>query len=104
LACTIFLYRGRIKEKHGIGVFTPGERERQETHDIIYEELVRGIKKERSKKRLEEIIDDLTEKGAQGIILGCTELPMLLKQEDSGTFLFDTTAIHAQAAVDFSLE
>jgi aspartate racemase len=96
-------YKGRLYEKHGIEVIIPDEMERQKVHDIIYNELVLGIIQDSSRKIYLEIINNLVSKGAEGIVLGCTEIPLLVKQEDCNIRLFDTTTIHALAAVDKAL-
>jgi aspartate racemase len=72
-------------------------------HDIIYDELVRGIVKAESKARLRNVIADLITAGAEGIILGCTELMMIVEEADSTVPLFDTTTIHSEAAVERAL-
>lgn len=97
-------YKDRLKKKHNLEVIVPDANERQVVHDIIYHELVVGELKERSKKDLLEIIQQLKNKGAEGIILGCTELPLLIKQEDIDIPLFDTTTIHARSAVKYALD
>ena len=96
-------YRRRLKEKHGIETLIPGEKDRVETHRIIYRELCRGILKQSSRRKLAGIVKKLAARGVQGVILGCTELPLLLKQEDVAIPLFNTTEIHAKAAVDYML-
>ena len=96
-------YKGRLKEKHGIGVVIPTEEERQVVHQVIYGELVKGIIQESSKEAYFRIIQGLVEKGAQGIILGCTEIPLLIQSGDCRVKVFDTTSIHAQYAVEAAL-
>ena len=97
-------YRGRLEEKHTIGVLVPEYRDREEVHRIIYDELCQGIMRDASRDRYRQIIDRLVKRGAQGIILGCTEISLLVSQADSPVPLFDTTSIHAHSAVDFALE
>ncbi|WP_025731852.1 aspartate/glutamate racemase family protein [Carnimonas nigrificans] len=97
-------YKNRLVEKYGLNVLTPDENDRAEVHRIIYEELVSGITTEESRKIYRDVIARLIERGAQGIILGCTEIMLLVKIEDSTVPLFDTTTIHAQAAVKLALE
>lgn len=97
-------YKDRLREKHGISVIIPSERERQIVHDIIYGELVVGDIKDSSREEYKEIIRNLAEAGAEGVILGCTEIPLLIKQEDSSIPIFDTTALHSLAAVEFCLK
>lgn len=96
-------YKGRLKRKHGIDVLIPDEEGRQIVHDVIYNELCKGRIKEFSKEKFKRIIADLASKGAEGVILGCTEIPLLIKQEDCDIPIFDTTMIHAEAAVNFAL-
>lgn len=94
-------YKGRLKKKHDIDTIIPRENERQEVHDVLYKELCLGIIKQNSKEKYIKIIGNLISAGAEGIILGCTEIPMLIKQEDVSIPVFDTTDIHAKAAVDY---
>ncbi len=96
-------YRGRLEEKHGIEVLIPDEKERQDIHDILYTELCMGEIKKLSQDRFRHIIGNLVSRGAEGIILGCTEIPLLVKQEDYDLPLFDTTAIHATKAVEYAI-
>ncbi len=98
------LYKDIFKEDYGIETVTPSEKDRIRINDIIYEELVFGVIKESSKKEFLQIIDNLIQQGAGGVILGCTEIPLLIKQEDVSVPIFDTTTIHALAAVDFMLK
>ena len=95
-------YKGRLS-KFGLDVIIPEEDEREIIHSIIYKELCLGEIKGSSKEKFKKIIENLVYKGAEGIILGCTEIPLLIKQEDSPVPLFDTTKIHAQSAVELSL-
>lgn len=95
-------YKSRLEEK-GLRVMIPGERDRAIVHRIIYEELCLGKILEESRGQFIRIIDALAGRGAEGVILGCTEIGLLLKEEDSRVPLFDTTRIHAEAAVDFAL-
>jgi aspartate racemase len=85
----------------GIESIIPGEGAREFIHETIFGELGRGVLEERTKRRYLDIVEALRLEGAQGVILACTEIPLLLKQGDSDLPLFDTTLIHAQAAVDF---
>ncbi len=96
-------YKSRLIEKYGLEVLIPEEQERQIIHDIIFKELVFGIIDPSSKVKYLNIIHSLIAKGVEGVILGCTEIPLLIKQEDLDIPLFDTTAIHAKAAVEFAL-
>ena len=97
-------YKKILEEKYDIKVVIPEEREREIIHKIIYDELCLGIKKQKSKDRIKKIIDNLILKNTEGIILGCTELPILIKQKDIDIPLFDTTRIHATAAVEYALK
>jgi len=97
-------YKGCLAKKHGLDVLIPDEAGRQVIHDIIYKELCLGKTKNSSREQLKVIIENLIDDGAQGIILGCTELPLLIKQDDCPVPLFDTTKIHAQAAVEYALK
>jgi aspartate racemase len=95
-------YKSKL-ESNGIHVLVPQEQERNVIHQVIFDELVQGIVNETSRNAYKNIIKNLTERGAEGIILGCTEIGILVRQEDSSVPLFDTTLIHAQEAVRFSL-
>ena len=97
-------YKGRVKNKFGLDIFIPEKNECNEVHKIIYEELCRGKIEPASRNKYKKIIKNLVSRGAQGVILGCTEIPLLIKQEDSPVPIFDTTLIHAQAAVKFALD
>jgi aspartate racemase len=95
-------YKKRIEEKFNIEVIIPNEVERQTVHNIIYKELVIGKISQSSKQNYVNIINNLKSSGAEGVILGCTEIPLLVKQQDCDLPLFDTTTIHAKAAVDLA--
>lgn len=96
-------YRGRLEECFNIEVIIPAKKERTIVDCIIFDELVRGKLEASSRQMYIDIINGLVEKGAQGIILGCTELPLLLKQSDVHVPLFDTTRLHAEAAAELAL-
>ena len=96
-------YSGRLREKHGIASLIPAREDRAQIHRIIIEELSQGIVNTASRDIYWRIINDLVQKGAQGIILGCTEIPLLVQQDQGDIPLFDTTAIHARAAVEYAL-
>jgi aspartate racemase len=96
-------YRGRLARQFGLEVLIPNAEEREQMHRIIYEELCVGQIRPESKARLARIMDHLAQRGAEGIILGCTELGLLIGAEDSRVPLFDTTRIHALAAVNNAL-
>jgi aspartate racemase len=95
-------YRQRLNEKFGLKVLTPNEAERETVHNTIYGELVKGEINSDSRQAFVEIIKGLQNKGAEGVILGCTEIPLLVKQADVSIPIFDTTRIHAEAAVDWA--
>ena len=97
-------YKGRLVEKFGLEVIIPNSDDRQIIHDIIYNELCLGEIKETSKNQFKRIITNLVENGAEGVILGCTEIPLLIKQKDVEVSLFDTTKIHAEFAVEHALK
>jgi aspartate racemase len=97
-------YKNRLKEKHNIEVVIPHEAERKLINNIIFQEICLGIRKQSSKDKLKEIIDELVLNGAEGIILGCTEIPLLIKQEDTHTPIFDTMTIHAVTAAEYALQ
>jgi aspartate racemase len=92
-----------LRQKFGLDVRVPPPEHRKLVHDIIYDELVRGIVKAESKARLRNVIANLITAGAEGIILGCTELMMIVEEADSAVPLFDTTTIHSEAAVERAL-
>ncbi|HUW05084.1 MAG TPA: aspartate/glutamate racemase family protein [Williamwhitmania sp.] len=96
-------YKGRLTKKHGIAVTIPNEEERNCVHDIIYNELCLGQINQPSRERYLQIIDGLVANGAQGVILGCTEIPLLVHQSDVTVPVFDTTRIHAEMAVEYAL-
>ncbi len=97
-------YKGRLEKKFGINVLVPNEKERAVVHKVIYDELVLGKINPASKALYEDIMAHLVSKGAQGIILGCTEIGLLVGDGDCTVPLFDTTRIHAVAAVEKALE
>lgn len=96
-------YKERLENK-GIEVVIPNETDRQIIHDIIYNELILGVIKPESKQSYIKIINKMTEEGITGVVLGCTEIPMLIKQEDVTIEVFDTTEIHSRAAVDYAID
>jgi aspartate racemase len=91
-----------ILNKHAIETIIPDVEERDEIHRIIYDELAQGEFKKSSKEKYLKIIDSLILKGAKGIILGCTEIPLLINQNDVSLPIFDTTRIHAAAGFEFA--
>jgi aspartate racemase len=96
-------YKGRLVDKYGLDVIIPSSAQREIVHRVIYDELCAGIIKPDSKQKYAEIIQGLAAEGVGGIILGCTEIGLLVKQADSPVPLFDTTEIHARAAVYYAL-
>ncbi len=96
-------YKGRLMDKHGIDVIVPEQNERELVHKVIYQELCLGQINPESQKAYLKIIDNLAEQGAQAIILGCTEIGMLVQQQDTNIPLLDTTKIHAEKAVELAL-
>ena len=96
-------YKGRLIDRYGLNVIVPSAADREIVHRVIYDELVLGIIKEESRNEYLRIMQQMHEDGAEGIIEGCTEIVMLVQQEHTGIPLFDTTAIHAQAAVNEAL-
>lgn len=96
-------YKGRLTEKHGLEVLIPDDADRKTVHDIIYQELVVGDVRDASREKYRAVIERLVAHGAQAIILGCTEIMLLIGQQDSPVPMFDTTRLHAEAAVDWAL-
>jgi aspartate racemase len=96
-------YRGRLSDRHGLEVLVPGEPARTLVHDVIYNELVLGEVKDQSRIAYREIIAGLVDRGAEAIILGCTEIELLVGPDDAAVPLFDTTRIHAERAVELAL-
>ena len=96
-------YKKRLKDNYDIEVIIPEDTDRQIIHDIIYNELCLGVIKDDSRQKYIDIINKLCANGAEGIILGCTEIPLLIKQSDVLIPVYDTTKIHAESAVDFAL-
>jgi aspartate racemase len=96
-------YRGRLVDRHGLKVIIPETEDREIVHGVIYNELVLGNINPESRNQYEAIIEKLIVAGAQGIILGCTEIGLLVKEGNSRVPLFDTTSIHAVNAVEFAL-
>lgn len=96
-------YKGRLSEKYGIDVVVPDASDRKLVHDIIYQELCLGLHKQSSKQKYIHIVDKFTEMDAEGVILGCTEIGMLISQHDTVTTLYDTTKIHAAKAVEWAI-
>lgn len=96
-------YRGRLAEQHGLEVLVPEVTDRAVVNRVIYEELCLGMISAEARAQYRAIIERLIGQGAEGVILGCTEITLLVSQADSAVPLFDTTRLHAGAAVDFAL-
>ncbi|GAB5378686.1 MAG: aspartate/glutamate racemase family protein [Aliiglaciecola sp.] len=97
-------YAGRLNQQHDIQVLTPNQAQRDKIHQVIYQELCVGQIQPESKLFYLQVIKELHKQGAQGVILGCTEIGLLVKQQDTTIPLFDTTLIHADTAVAFALK
>ncbi len=96
-------FKKRLEEKYNIEVIIPSQNDRRIIDSVIYNELCLGIIKQSSKEKYKEVINRLISDGADGVILGCTEIPLLLSQGDVEMPVFDTTTIHAKSAVEFAL-
>jgi len=96
-------YKDYIFKKFGVEVIIPFEDEREQVHNIIYKELVHGQFKDNSRDTYKEIIRNLEKRGAEGVILGCTEIPLLISRSDVDITIFDTTTVHAEKAVEWAL-
>jgi aspartate racemase len=96
-------YRSRLEKNHGLTVLTPPASGRDRVHQIIYQELCLGHIKDASRKTYLRVIDDLRQQGAQAVILGCTEIAMLVQTQHTDLPLFDTTALHARSAALWAL-
>lgn len=95
-------YRERLSDNYGLEVLIPEPEDRELVHKVIYQELCAGVVDTESRKAYLRIIDDLATRGAEAVILGCTEIGMLVSQSDTPVPLVDTTAVHARAAVDYA--
>jgi aspartate racemase len=96
-------YKGKLMRDHGLEVVIPADAEMDVIHNVIYQELCLGKINPASKARYLEIVDNLILRGAEGVILGCTEIGLLIKNGERRVPFFDTTKIHAEAAVDYAL-
>jgi aspartate racemase len=96
-------YKGRLADRYGLEVLVPGQDDRQIVHDIIFDELCLGKIRGSSRESYCRIVDQLATAGAEAVILGCTEIGLLIKQADTAVRLVDTTAIHAARAVEWAL-
>jgi len=97
-------YKGRLSQKYGLNVNVPNAQEREIVHRVIYDELVIGEIRQHSKEQYIGIIEQLVHQGVEGVILGCTEIGLLIHKQDSQVPLFDTTRIHAEAAAEYALQ
>ena len=97
-------YKARLSDQYGLEVLVPNSEDRQIVHQVIYEELCLGKRNMDSKAAYLRIIDGLAAQGAQAVILGCTEIGMLVNQNDTPVTLLDTTSLHAQGAVKYAIE
>ncbi|OEH92590.1 aspartate/glutamate racemase family protein [Bacillus solimangrovi] len=97
-------YKGRLQSKYDLDIVVPDDNDRKIIHEIIYNELCLGVVKNESKQQYLKIIAKLIDNGAEAIILGCTEITMLVKQLDVSVPVFDTTKIHANKAADFAIQ
>ncbi|MCG8339231.1 MAG: aspartate/glutamate racemase family protein [Proteobacteria bacterium] len=97
-------YKGRLREKHGLKVITPDQEDRTLVHDVIYNELCMGKFNENSKNAYMQVIEKLKESGAEAVILGCTEIALLVGKEKTSIPMFDTAKIHAQKSVELALD
>ena len=95
-------YTGRLEE-HGLDVLIPDEPDRRIVHDVIYDELCKGVIRDGSREEYRRVMADLAARGAAGILLGCTEIDLLVDQSDSPVPVFDTTRIHVERAVELAL-
>jgi amino-acid racemase len=97
-------YKGRLIEKHGLHVLVPGSTDRNIVHNVIYKELCLGQIKESAKTEYLRIIKHLSDQGAEAVILGCTEIGMLVKEQDTHVALCDTAVVHAEKAVEYAIQ
>ena len=96
-------YADRLRDRFGIAVITPNDEDRATIHRVIFEELVRGVIRAESREAYRAVMARLADRGAQAVVLACTEIMLLVQPEDSTLPLFDTTALHAAAAVERAL-
>ncbi len=96
-------YKDRLTNKFNLDVLTPNLDDRKIIHEIIYNELCLGKINQASKKEYQRVMSSLVQQGAEGIIFGCTEITLLVNEKDTTAKVFDTTAIHAQKAVEIAL-
>jgi aspartate racemase len=96
-------YVGRLRDAHGIDVLVPNAHDRRIVHEVIYRELCMGIVDDASRREYRRIMRKLADRGAECILLGCTEIGLLVREEDAVVALFDTTVLHAEEAVEIAL-
>src|ERR1700759_2280939 len=96
-------YVGRLRKRHGIDVLIPEAEDRRIVHAVIYDELCVGVIDEGSRDQYRRIMRDLAQRGAEGILLGCTEIDLLVGDDDSPVPVFDTTRLHVRKAVELAL-
>jgi aspartate racemase len=96
-------YVGRLRDRHGLEVLVPDAPDRRIVHDVIYDELCQGVVRDDSRNQYRRIMAGLADRGAEGILLGCTEIDLLVGQHDAPVPVFDTTRLHATRAVDLAL-
>ena len=96
-------YKGRLADRHGLNVLVPGDEDRALVHRVIYDELVQGRVEPASREAYRAVIARLVDRGAEGVILGCTEIGLLIRPEDCPVPVFDTATLHAEAAVEWAL-
>jgi len=94
----------KVFQKHGMEIIVPNQEDQKLVNEVIFQELTFHIITEESKQGYIEVIKNLQEKGAEGVILGCTEIPLLIKKEDSPIPIFDTTTLHAMAALEYAIK
>jgi aspartate racemase len=97
-------YVDRLRDRHGLEVLTPGETDRRIVHDVIFTELCQGKLRDRSRRQYRRIMGELVERGAQAIILACTEIGLLVTADDASVPVFDTAALHAEAALTLAMQ
>jgi amino-acid racemase len=96
-------YVGRLERTHGLALVVPNAEDRRLVHDVIYQELCLGVVKDESRRAYRRVIGDLVGRGAEGILLGCTEIDLLIGRDDAPVPVFDPTRLHAERAVDLAL-
>jgi aspartate racemase len=97
-------YVGRLRDLHGLQVLVPGADDRRLVHEVIYDELCVGVVRDESRREYQRIMRDLAGRGAEAILLGCTEIDLLIGAADAPLPVFDTTRLHAETAVEMALK